>query len=155
MSDLISADDAKQLISGFARQSVREQVMDIQEWMAEQPQVDVPIEHWFAHGLYVRQMRMPAGQAFVGKIHKSEHIVIIAQGSITLLTDEGVVKLQAPATFVSKPGAKRVGFVHEDLVMLNVHHSFETDMEKLEQELIAPDFAELDSYLELLKLTED
>jgi len=38
--------------------------------------------------------------------------------------------------------------------MLNVHHSFETDMEKLEQELIAPDFAELDSYLELLKLKE-
>jgi hypothetical protein len=36
---------------------------------------------------------------------------------------------------VSKPGTKRIGYVHEEMVWTTVHVTEETDIEKLEAEL--------------------
>jgi hypothetical protein len=155
MDELIIVEPGLELLNSFQSSSVRKQIMDIQQYVQEMPQVDMPIQHTFASGVYVRQMDAPAGAVIVGKIHKTEHVVIIAQGEASVLTDEGVQRLKAPCTFVSKPGAKRVIYVHQDLVMINIHPTDETDLEKIEAEVIAPDFETLDKHLGTLLIKGD
>jgi hypothetical protein len=44
---------------------------------------------------------------------------------------------------VSRPGTKRVGYAHEDTIWTTIHATEETDMEKVEKELIAADYEEI------------
>jgi hypothetical protein len=46
-------------------------------------------------------------------------------------------------TFISAPGTKRVVYAVEDTVWTTVHVSNETDLDKLETQLIAPTFEAL------------
>jgi hypothetical protein len=155
MDDLVITESGLELLNAFQSPSVRKQIMDIQEYVQEMPQVEMPIQHTFAPGVYVRQMDAPAGAVIVGKIHKTEHVVIIAKGEASVLTDEGVQRFTAPHTFVAKAGAKRVIYVHQDLVMINIHPTDETDLEKIEAEVIALDFEALDKHLGTLQIKGD
>ena len=85
------------------------------------PQVDCPVRHVFAEGLYARELTIPAGVTCTGKVHLTEHISILSKGSITVWTDEGMATLEAPAIVTSKPGLKRVGHAHTETVWTTVH----------------------------------
>lgn len=103
-----------------------------------------PVRHHFAPHCYAREMFLPAGICVVGKIHKHAHVNTISQGRVSVLTEqEGVQTLHAPLTFVSSPGTKRVVWVHEDTVWTTVHVTEETDLAKIEAEIIATSFEEL------------
>lgn len=97
-----------------------------------------PIEarHYFAHGVYAREITIPKGTYLTGHIHKYTQINIISQGEITLLTENGEVRLRAPTTVVSPPGTKRIAYAHEETVWTTILGTHETDIEKLEDELI-------------------
>lgn len=103
--------------------------------MLECPQVDVPLDHFFAHGVYIRQGVIPPNVFIVGHEHRFEHVCVLLKGSITLATPDGVETLRAPLTWVAKPGRK-VFFTHEETVMQNVHATTERDLEKVEGELV-------------------
>ena len=59
-------------------------------------------------------------------------------------TEDGMREVAAPFTMVSRPGTKRVGYALEDAVWTTVHATTETDLAKLEAELIAPSRAALE-----------
>lgn len=101
-------------------------------------------KHHFAPGAYARELFVPAGRLVVGKIHKHAHINVLSLGKCTVFTEDGLVDLEAPATFVSSPGTKRAVLTHTDIVWTTVHVSNETDLAKLEAELIVPSYDELD-----------
>lgn len=101
--------------------------------------VDMPITNHFSSGLYMREIFMQAGLLVVGKMHRTEHFNIIIQGACTVLTDDGPKLFTAPCIFISKPGVKKVLYTHEDTRWLTTHVTEETDMEKLEAELIVPE----------------
>jgi hypothetical protein len=107
--------------------------------MLTMPQVDIKTEHTFGPGVYVRTITIPAGVTLVGKTHKTEHIFMVLKGDITLVTDEGRVRVQAPYQCISKPGVKRAGHAHTETVCANVHITGETDLVKLEAQLIEPE----------------
>lgn len=111
-------------------------------------ELDESINHYFAKGLYVRELFIPKGTLFTGKIHKTEHINIIPKGDITVWTESGMQRLNGPHIFVSQPGTKRVGLAHEDTIWVNIHHTFETDLSKIELDLIQDEKL----YLELKEL---
>lgn len=94
-----------------------EQVM---KQMVDQ-QITIEPKHYFAAGLYAREITIPAGTTLTGKIHKFEHINIISKGDISVLTENGIQRIKAPATIISKPGTKRVGFAHEETVWTTLH----------------------------------
>lgn len=107
---------------------------------------DLPLEHLFIPGGYARKLTITAGTLLVGKIHRFPCFNAVLTGDITVLTEDGVKRIQAPAFFRSEAGVKRVGLAHSDTVWITVHPSNETDLEKLEAEIIAPsyeDFARL------------
>jgi hypothetical protein len=100
--------------------------------LREMPQVKCTEKHYFAPGMYVKEVTMPAGSVIVGKPHKTEHLCVMLQGRMQLLKDNGeVVELVAPMTFVGKPGRK-VARIIETVVFQNIFATDETDVEKLE-----------------------
>jgi hypothetical protein len=95
--------------------------------------------HHFAHGVYGRELRIPAGVAVMGKVHRHSTLNVLASGELAVTTPDGPQVLKAPAIFVSPAGTRKLGFAITDCVFLNVHASQETDLDKLESELIVPD----------------
>lgn len=122
------------------RCSAREQILALEGRLRELPQLDIKTTHRFSKGLYAREIFIPKGTILVGKIHRFENLNIISQGDITVLTEDGARRIKAPFTVVSPPLTKRVGYAHEDTVWTTIHASNETDLDKLEAELILPNF---------------
>lgn len=122
-------------------------IMALEAAMLDMPedQVEIETKHHFAPGIYAREIFIPAGTALVGKIHKTQHINVVAQGRITVVTEEGLRDIEAPFVFVAPPGTKRAGYAHEDTVWITFHPSNETDLDKLERELIATSFEEFEA----------
>lgn len=111
------------------------------ERMDESP----PLKHWLAPGIYAREIHLPAQTLVVGRIHRHRHFNIISQGKITCYTEFGLETLEAPASFISEPGTKRVVYTHEDAIWTTIHPNptNETDIATLEDMFTALDYAEL------------
>jgi hypothetical protein len=96
--------------------------------------------HHFAHGMYCREMRTPAGCVVIGKVHKTEHLFMLLAGEMTLICDGFRERIKAPFIAVSKPGMKRAMHMHSDTVCANVHEVGELrDLEEIERLLIEDD----------------
>lgn len=105
---------------------------------------ELPIDHHFIPGAYGRCMAMPAGTLVVGKIHRNPCFNYILKGTVTVATEQGVKTLTAPQFFISGAGTKRGIVAHTDAEWMTVHGSTETDLDKLEAELICPNYAHLE-----------
>ena len=126
-------------------QAHRAQVIQFHELVEKMPQcTDRPLEHFFAHRVYVRQLKTPAGVVSVSKIHRFSQVNFLLQGRVSIKTPEGVVERIAPCIWTSPPGAKSVTYFHEDTVWASAHGTDETDIDLLEQELICKTFEEFD-----------
>ena len=106
------------------------------------------ITHYFAPGCYAREMWMPAGCLITGKIHKTEHICILSQGRVTVASGNDSITYTAPQTIVSKVGAKRAIYAHEDSTWTNIHPTELETPDEVEAEIIAETYEELDLFLE-------
>ena len=86
---------------------------------------DIPIIHKFADQVYIRQMN-----------------------------DGGeIVDYIAPCYNVSKPGARRVIYAHEDSIFVNVHKNptNEKDIKKLEEEIVSITKKDYEKHIKQLK----
>ena len=101
-----------------------------------------PVKHSFADGCYIRQIFNPANELLVTKIHKKEHPFFLMQGEMSILTEDGVKHLKAPYHGITKPGTKRIIYTHSDCIFITVHATEETDVAKIEEQVIAKDFSD-------------
>ena len=101
-----------------------------------------PVKHSFADGCYIRQIFNPANELLVTKIHKKEHPFFLMQGEMSILTEDGVKHLKAPYHGITKPGTKRIIYTHSDCIFITVHATEETDVVKIEEQVIAKDFSD-------------
>ena len=113
----------------------REQIQEIERYILAGDQVETPTTHHFAPGLYAREMFIPAGTVLTGAVHKTEHLSIFV-GDITVWTEDGMKRLTGHHTFVSKPGAKRVGYAHSDTWCTGFFPTDKTDVAELERDLV-------------------
>lgn len=119
--------------------SIRNKVTTLVHEMSKFPQVECPVKHHFSPGLYMREIFMPAGSIVIGKVHKTEHFNIIMQGACYIVHDDGShEELRAPMTFVSKGGVQKVLVITEDMIWLTTHVTEETDVQKIEAQIIEP-----------------
>jgi len=107
------------------------------------------LTHHFAPGLYAREFFMEAGKVVVGKIHKHAHVNTISKGHVVVSTEHGEdpIEYVAPITFVSVPGTKRAVHVLEDTIWTTYHPTEETDLKKIEEDVIAETFEDLEVFL--------
>jgi len=118
----------------------REQIDSLQRTMRDLPQMELPTRHYFADGMYCRELFRPAGCTIVGKVHKREHFYIVLSGEVTV-TGEGLPpeRIKGPRIIVSAPGTKRAVYAHVDSICITVHRTDEKDLDAIERELIEPD----------------
>lgn len=109
----------------------RERVNRLEQSMLSVPQVDCPVRHYFAPGLYAREIRIPKGTVLTGAIHKTENLVVLSAGRLRLVTDDGTIEIAAPHTMTCKPGMKNAALALEDSVWTNFFPTTETDTDKL------------------------
>lgn len=113
------------------------------------PQIELKPVHYFAKGLYARELWMPKGSVVTGKIHIKEHLCIISYGDVTVASDEETIRLVGPCTFVGKPGSKRALYMHEDTLWTAIHATDCNTVEDCEATLVTND------YNQFLKICED
>lgn len=102
-----------------------------------------PAQHYFAPGVYCRQLFIPEDQLIVGKLHRFGHINIISHGTIDVVTEFGIARYVGPVTFTSEPGTKRVVHAITDTLWTCIHPTDETDLERIEEEVIAKTYNDL------------
>ena len=105
--------------------------------------IEMPVEHIFARGMYVRKLFIPKGTLLVGKIHKQECVNIVSKGDISVLTESGSMRIQAGFHIVSPAGIQKVGFAHEDTIFTNVFLTDETDEAKIEDVIACDSYESL------------
>jgi hypothetical protein len=115
-----------------------DQIKRLEAMLLQHEQVELPTKHYFSPGLYAREMFIPAGTVLTGAVHKTEHLCIFV-GDITVWTEGGMKRLTGHHTFISKPGAKRVGYAHADTWTTGFFVTDKTDVDELERELIEDD----------------
>jgi hypothetical protein len=122
--------------------TVRQKVASMEDIMLSMPQAEVPVKHYFSKGVCAREIFIAKGVTLTGRVHKYTNLNILSQGDISVLTEDGMVRIQAPATIVSPAGTKRIAYAHEDCVWTTIVGTEETDPELIELEFTTRNEAE-------------
>ena len=132
----------------------RADILSLESAMSEMDGYDLEgkeickITHYFAPGVYAREMWMPAGCLITGKIHLTEHLNMLSQGRVSVSNKGESVTMEAPYTFVSPVGTKRAIYAHEDSTWTTIHATDLSDPDEIEAEIIAETFEEVDGFLD-------
>jgi hypothetical protein len=107
--------------------------------LAKCPPVEMPLSHCFTPGIYSRTIVMPQGSMVISKIHKTEHQYVVLSGEVSVWTEaEGVVHIKAPFVGVTKPGTRRILFVHQTCTWITFHPHASRDVDEIERDIIEP-----------------
>ena len=141
--DLVTSDVHKEVS--------RDSLIRFEKELEKQPGVfygdtdNCPLTHKFADGIYVREIFIPKGMCVVGKIHKHSHPNFLIKGEVLVVTESGREHLKAPLSIISPAGIKRVVYALQDSVWITVHVTKETDLLKIEEEVIAKTYEEFEA----------
>ncbi len=147
----IAVKDAKEQAQKCEKGSMRQKLYLLQEALGvgDLPDVDCPLQHTFAPGVYARTIFIPAGTCIVGKIHKHQHLNILSVGEVTVVTEQGGdEELKGPMVMVSPPGTKRAVYAHTDVVWTTIHLTENTDLEQIEDEVICPTYEDYELFVQ-------
>ncbi len=106
--------------------------------------------HYFAPGIYVRELHIPADMITTSKIHKTEFLSILAKGKRKTLINGQMQVITAPCILNSPPGFKRASMTLEDSIWITVHANPDncTDVNELESRLACDSEEEYQMFLE-------
>ena len=109
----------------------------------------VPINHFFMDGVYVREMTMYKDTIVSGAIHKHLHMSFLLQGRVSVVGEAGMVEHVAPCIIIAEPGTKRVIYSHEDSIWYTAHKNPSNieDLDRLEREIVAVSYEEYEEYI--------
>lgn len=115
--------------------TLRQKVEALEQTVVAQhlPQAECPVRHYFAPGVFAREMTIPAGTLLTGAVHRTENLAVLSAGSLVMATEQGPVTIRAPHVMTVKAGAKNCGYAIETAVFTNffANPANETDIEKL------------------------
>lgn len=127
--------------------ATRERIMELQDHLAAMPQIDLPLRHFFANGLYMRELYVPAGVCAVGRVHKHDQITTI-MGDCTIVTPgEAPVRVTGYEVSETPAGVKRAVYAHKDTWITSVHQNPDNlrDPDALVAQLTVPNYDQLEN----------
>lgn len=127
----------------------KEAITHVQRAMLNIPselQINLEPQHFFAPGLYARQLIIPKGTVLIGQIHKTQHLCIM-YGDIEIQSEFGGGRYSGFQIFNSTAGVKRIGYAHDDTFFITLHPTDETNVEKLEELLVVDSYEEYQQFL--------
>lgn len=116
------------------------------------PQADGPVESKFVNNnglnIYVRTLRLSAGQILTSKLHKTRHPFVVTEGVITIFsTTNGLELIKAPYYGITQPGTKRLAYVNQDTVWTTYHITNASTVSEAEREIIEEDETKINTFL--------
>lgn len=97
-------------------------IQRLQAVLEQYPQEDLEPAHFFAAGLYARELYMPRGVLIVGRIHRHQHLCIQVSGDVLVYAEGwGKRRVTGYGVLVSDPGAKRVLLPLADTRWVTLH----------------------------------
>ena len=108
-----------------------EAIRDYEAQLKALKQHDTDIDHEVFGGISCRTAHIPGGMSFVGQVHKHDHINIVV-GDITIVTDDGTVRLTGYNVLPTKAGSKRVAYTHAPTTWTTIHATDLTDVQAIE-----------------------
>jgi hypothetical protein len=119
----------------------REQIIRLQEAMLPQQCEQPEPTHFFAPGMYLRELTVPAGMLLVGKTHRHAHFLVVTKGRAEVISEFGRSVVEPGHISVSQAGVKRVVLALEDTQFVTVHlnPSDTQDLTVVEAEHIEPE----------------
>jgi hypothetical protein len=113
--------------------TIAEKVDNLEREMLKYDQVPCPVFHHFSPGLYTREINMPAGAVVIGHRQKTHHLNIFLRGRVLMVNEDGSTsEIAAPMIFTGSP-IRKIGYMLEDVVWLNIYPTDERDINKLEE----------------------
>ena len=109
----------------------------------------VPLKHFFADGIYVRQMSINKGVAVIGAIHNHQHVWFLLTGHLTISCNNEVQDYEAPCYVVSEPGSQRIIYANEDSIFVNIHKNPTNtqDLKELEKDIVSLTEEDFNEYI--------
>lgn len=129
----------------------RHNIQQLEQYLLTCEQADMPLEHFFAAGLYARKLTIPKNCVLTGAIHKYQHIAILLKGHILVSSEFGKQELKAGDLFITEPGTKRAIAALEDSEFLTVHATTATTVQEAEETLVTNDRCEFERFIEAPK----
>lgn len=112
-------------------------VQTVEDIIKQFPQAEIETRHYFAGGVYEREILVPAGTLITGKIHLTEHLAKLVSGVLRIWSESEQGVFTGPVTFISQPGEKRLGYAETDVVFSTFHYVGEnTDVDEIEKALV-------------------
>jgi len=130
----------------------REKIEVLQKAVLELPQTMPKLEHFFAHKIYARKGVIKKGTILIGAIKKYSHINIIVYGDSSVFTEDGETRIKGHTVLVSQGGTKRVIYAHEDTLWITIISANETDLDKVEEEVLCKTYDDFLKYCANKKL---
>jgi len=128
-ASIVMAESLKSFVSSAQIEALEREILSVGT-------ISVPVKHVIGGGIYARQITMPKGTLAIGHAHSDECINIVTSGSVSVVIDGRVVVIKAPAMFTSAPMDRKVGYVHEDVTWITVHSTKDTDIAKIESQIL-------------------
>jgi len=101
-----------------------------------QTKPDIGLSHSFCNGVYMREMRAPAGALVLGHAHAEACFNIVLEGKIRVFVNSEFKEVSAPQVFITPANTRKLGYVVEDLRWINVIASESTNVEDIEKRFI-------------------
>jgi hypothetical protein len=99
---------------------------------------EIPTNHLFPNGLYVREVFMKKGDLILTRVHMVEHAFFIPSGvALVWNDDDGWVEMRGYHSGITKPGTRRMILILEDMLFATVHPNpnNERDPERIVEEV--------------------
>lgn len=132
----------------------REKIDLLVKHLSSFPQVELPVNHHFAPGIYMRELPVPADLIIVGKVHKFKHFKMLLKGDVTFVTEGGTFRAQAPFIMNGEVGECIAFYAHTDMSLMTVH-ALDRDMnseKELEDYFTCENYEKFEQYEQILLL---
>lgn len=95
------------------------------------------LAHRFEPGRYIREMSLPAGTVFIGRVHKVGHLLVLLRGKARLISEEGSRDYSAVDMLQTPSGFQTIAYTLTSVLAQTVHANPAElrDIEELEDEI--------------------
>lgn len=97
----------------------------------------IVVKHYFASGVYIKQMTVPAGLAIGKHVHDFDHFSTLLSGDAVISVNGVLENITAPKTILIEAGKEHVIVAKTAIVWHCIHATNEADPEKVDIELMA------------------
>lgn len=94
------------------------------------------IKHHFSSGVYAKECIIPKGSIVVQHQHSYDHLSVVASGRVLVTAGDTLQEYVAPACINIPANTYHAVKALEDSVWFCIHHTYETDPEKVDKVLI-------------------